>query len=665
MDKDTTCYDPAPMITPIVYNEAASYTQTCKLDAWAWDSLQYTSIRCPTAVVTDIPDGPLTISHTGVLMDSRVPPLPMIAMIGTQPSTPTVQETVTVTSTSTTLSTFTTWGGFRTTKTEYRFMSTWTRTILVPASETTTRTHYMTTCTAPPPVETLTLLPGELANKCDDDNEKTVNTKAGPFRIMCGWEFVGSKKSSTRMQSQNGMLGCIDLCVDNMGCVGITYFAAKDDCYLKYGRGELRLNMFAAGAELQVMRTDNPPFPTTPQTPPRIGGHVARQTPPQSPIQSLAARNSSSEVAVSPSQLPRLVQGVDSAAESTLPQPSLNIPAASNSSSEFAMAPSQLADRRLKPIPHEPVFPSTQLWPVSLTPVLATSTRVDVHPLSNRWASCPENHRKLFVAYGAAFLIACGYDRGGFTTGPWSAIGLNECMRMCAGTTGCVFVSYRKDDYQCYLKFGHGDIHLNPDSQGAQLRYETDNIASDVPMLPQPHTEPEPGPIFQPNVPSSVQPLAWPTSLRFITISKPALSTALPPQMDTSSSLSSLSSSTPHGKSSSSISTPHASPSPRPVPTHSGPKPTAHLIKINGSRNDIEARQMDNIQDTLGTGPDFTFIPELKTATSTITALETAWTTMFVYPLFFPVPSSPLPLFPPFSIQKAQTHDTNAAKIGP
>jgi hypothetical protein len=645
MDKDTTCYDPAPMITPIVYNEAASYTQTCKLDAWAWDSLQYTSIRCPTAVVTDIPDGPLTISHTGVLMDSRVPPLPMIAMIGTQPSTPTVQETVTVTSTSTTLSTFTTWGGFRTTKTEYRFMSTWTRTILVPASETTTRTHYMTTCTAPPPIETLTLLPGELANKCDDDNEKIVNTKAGPFRIMCGWEFVGSKKSSTRMQSQNGMLGCIDLCVDNMGCVGITYFAAKDDCYLKYGRGELRLNMFAAGAELQVMRTDNPPFPTTPQTPPRIGGHVARQTPPQSPIQSLAARNSSSEVAVSPSQLPRLVQGVDSAVESTLPQSSLNIPAASNSFSEFAMAPSQLADRRLKPIPHEPVFPSTQLWPVSLTPVLATSTRVDVHPLSNRWASCPEDHRKLFVAYGAAFLIACGYDRGGFTTGPWSAIGLNECMRMCAGTTGCVFVSYRKDDYQCYLKFGHGDIHLNPDSQGAQLRYETDNIASDVPMLPQPHTEPEPGPIFQPNVPSSVQPLAWPTSLRFITISKPALSTALPPQMDTSSSLSSLSSSTPHGKSSSSISTPHASPSPRPVPTHSGPKPTAHLIKISGSRNDIEARQMDNIQDTLGTGPDFTFIPELKTATSTITALETAWTTMFVYPLSFPVPSSPLSPF--------------------
>jgi hypothetical protein len=310
------------------------------------------------------------------------------------------------------------------------------------------------------------------------------------------------------------------------------------------------------------------------------------------------------------------------------------------------MAPSRLADRGLKPIPHEPVFPSSLLWPVSLTPVLATSTRVDVHPLSNRWASCPEDHRKLFVAYGAAFLIACGYDRGGFTTGPWSAIGLNECMRMCAGTTGCVFVSYRKDDYQCYLKFGHGDIHLNPDSQGAQLRYETDNIASDVPMLPQPHTEPEPGPVFQPNVPSSVQPLSWPTSLRFITISKPDLSTALPP----------------HEKSSSSMSTTHASPSPRPAPTHSGPTPTAHLIKISGSRNGIEARQMDNIQDTLGTGPDFTFIPELKTATSTITALETSWTTMFVYPFLFLFPLPPFPLFP---IQKAQTHDTNAAKIGP
>jgi hypothetical protein len=643
MDRDTTCYDPAPMITPIVYNEAASYTQTCKLDAWAWDNLQYTSIRCPTAVVTNIPDGPLTISHTGALMDSRIPPLPMVAMIGTEPATPTVQETFTITSTSTTLSTFTTWGGFRTTKTEYRFMRTWTRTILVPASETTTRTHYMTTCTAPPPVETLRLPPGELANKCDEDNEKTVNTKAGAFRIMCGWEFVGSKKSSTRMQSLNGMLGCIDLCVDSMGCVGISYFAAKDDCYLKFGRGELRLNMFAAGAELLAPRTDRPPFPTTPQTPPRIGGHVARQTSSLSPIQSLATRNSSSEVAVSPSQLPRLAQGVDSAAESTLSQSSVKIPAASNPSSEVAVAPPQLADRRVKPISIDPIYPSVQLWPVSLTPVLATSTIVDMHPLSNRWASCPEDHRKLFVAYGAAFLIACGYDRSGFTTGPWDAIGLNECMRMCAGTSGCVFVSYRKDDYQCYLKFGYGDIHLNPDSQGAQLRYEMDTIASDVPMPPQPFTGPEVGPGFRPNGPSSVQPFAWPTSLRFITISKPALSTALPPQMDVSSLSSSLSSSTPPGKLSSSISTPHASPSPRPAPTHSGPKPTAHLIKISGSRNRIEARQMDNIQDTLGTGPDFTFIPELKTATSTITALETAWTTMFVYPPFFPVPSSPLP----------------------
>jgi hypothetical protein len=518
------------MFTPVIVNEEAGYTQTCGINVWSY-LRPFTSIVCNTAQVTAIPDGLLTISHTGAMMDTRKPPIPVVVRIGPSPP-PTARETATITSTTTTLSTFTTWGGYKSTHTEYVYYSTWTRQILVPGSETTTRTHYVTACPPTKSSGTPTLPPGVLLNKCDEDNGKILYTEAGPFEITCGFEL--DVKTSGRMQSKNGMLGCIDLCVHTRDCTGMVYFEAKDDCYLKFGRGTANKNMFAAGAELKGARQFNPSFYDT-----TIDPH-------------------------------NRARGENPAAWSTLPSPSSTIPVVAS------------------PLP--PVH----------------------HPLSNRWASCPEDHRKLFIAYNAAFLIVCGYDRSGITTGPFPTIGLNECIRLCSTTEDCIFVSYRRKTHECYLKFGQGDVHINPDSQGAQLRAMLPDVASEAPVE---YVSGRPVPAVISTLPFDLPPTVSLTSPPRVTkVSRPVMPTEL----------SSLSSGPPP-KSTLLVELPS-----RPAHTHGMPAPTPSRSRRLGRE---EARQLGFHKEPFqGRGPDYTFIPELTTATSTITATTTQYTTTFVSP---------------------------------
>ena len=605
MSAGKTCYHP-PMFTPVIVNKEAGYTQTCGINVWSYIGFQYTSILCNSAQVTGIPDGPLTISHTGAMLETRKPPVPLVITIGPSPPA-TAKETATVTSTATALSTITTWGGYKSTHTDYRYVATWTRNIWVPASETTTRTHYVTACPAKSTPSPPAVPPGVLLNKCDEDNGKMVYTEAGPFEITCGYEL--DVKTSGRMQSKNGMLGCIDLCVEAEGCTGMVYFEPLDDCYLKFGRGTANKNIFASGAEIKGKRQPVSKSHDTTISP-RL---VARRGGPATVSDLYTLPNGSSVLGFGES--PATLTTLYSSYRGT---PVLALPTKQGHTLEES--PSSLSNSN-------PTYQGTPVRTALAKPHVARENAPpSPHPLSNRWAACPDDHRKLFIAFNAAFLIVCGYDRSGITTGPFPTIGLNECIRLCSTTEDCVFVSYRPKTFECYLKFGHGDIHINPDSHGAQLRALMPDVASDPPARP---TQP-PGRID--SVPFSVP--------ERISVSGPPRVTKISAPIDASSSVVSRPPS----------SAVHKPPPPPPPPPRSSPpkehpsrpipidgRPTATPAPSKRSSR-LQARTPGGIHQELyqGRGPDFTFIPELTIATSTITATLTQYTTTYV---------SPLPLF--------------------
>lgn len=147
MNGASTCYQgSSPRFTPVIQNAASRYTVNCQ---FVTQGTTYTGIYCPSAAVTGIPDGVLTVSYIN-WAGSGPTPAPYFATFGPSPAPRAVSATIGAVTTSTATRTFTVSPGFASTATVYAAgtTQTYTNTIIVTQTKSTTNTNYVSSCAA-------------------------------------------------------------------------------------------------------------------------------------------------------------------------------------------------------------------------------------------------------------------------------------------------------------------------------------------------------------------------------------------------------------------------------------------------------------------------------------------------------------------------------------
>jgi hypothetical protein len=453
MTGNITCVLPTTL-NPILVNPTVGYTLTCSASIPDYSITTgdfRTTLLCPSATATVLPND-LTITFDN--MPDRVLAASSVA---TSKVSSRLNAT-TVTSTSTTTKTSVSIAGFLSTFTKWIAVSKWTRTMIIHGTSTTLRvyTNFFTACSSGPSFRSTASPPAPLANECPKDADKIVNTPAGAYKIWCGFER--KTDHSVAHHTDNGMVGCINLCGITEGCTWASYYPEFDRCYLRFGYGVADENRRVWSGQL-------------------VGRPVLHRALTTTPALTAIPAHSTLTKSLAPS--PRLFLSIPVSSGSSIHSNLTESPFPSPRQTPF-MPLSLTSSVNTKSLNSLDPYPYPHAHP---QPDQQTDTPIDTNLV------CPRDDRTPLTAQNKHFRVVCGYDQNGVTTGPFFDDHFLGCVYRCISAKACVFASYLRTESKCYLKFGDGeDYRPSPDVMGAILQFNSadlhPNVSSTTFLLP-------------------------------------------------------------------------------------------------------------------------------------------------------------------------------------
>src|SRR5690242_8074037 len=232
----STCFQPGAIaqITPVIRNDAARFSEDC---VFKTQGTTYTGLFCSDAAVTDIPNGPLTVTYNN-LPRGQPTPIPFVALFGPSPAPQTATAFANAMASSTSTSTAIRSPDFASTMTVYSAGATQTQTITVyvTQTQTTTNTNYVSSCsisgsssspslisssstTTATNTTTATDLPVATSPVvCQASNGQIINTSVGTVVVECGIDRAGGDMPKSPMYpGSSGYEGCIAACAERDG----------------------------------------------------------------------------------------------------------------------------------------------------------------------------------------------------------------------------------------------------------------------------------------------------------------------------------------------------------------------------------------------------------------------------------------------------------------
>ncbi|KAF2030878.1 hypothetical protein EK21DRAFT_88595 [Setomelanomma holmii] len=442
----STCYGATPSGTPYITNSAAGFSRDCLWNYIA--SQEYTALVC-TASVTDIPDGPLTISYEGVAADAAQSPMPFVATFG--PS-PTAQVTTTSTTTSIldVIATSTASADPITTVTVTESGSpiNGQNTVQVTQPTTSTSTVYVSSCSSSSPAMASSTPSSDPSSSRISSSSGVSSTTLPPTSIAL------ASSTSTSVPPSSTVF-----CPGSDGSIIQTYAGPiQDECYTDRPNYDTNYDTdydsdYDTDYDTNHDISGNPLYPGT------YEGCLA----------ACAARSDCQQVAYVPGGPCYLESAVG------YPNKSGNViggrllanrQVASSVSSKATT--SSVSVSRTSAIASPTSYQTTTVT----TTVSGTGYQCTCKPTDAPTLVCPSADGTTHTSdCGATYAIECAADRHGndLAGSILHVDNLSRCIKACDNTPGCVGVSYSPGfPPSCYLKGAVGALSVNSNIWGAR-----------------------------------------------------------------------------------------------------------------------------------------------------------------------------------------------------